>query len=354
MVKIADDFSPFFEDHSVARQVDQSPRDMARKLPINLRINSKGYRPKVPVNERHQPPHNRTPSPKAIGLDKDPNVVNRIATNTHGRGIRTTGFRLPYLSNLKQMDPVFDDPYEVAAHTIRKTRKPGDPEVVLDPDGIYEEDDLLGQDIAIYNEELPSEFRVRDELQEKLKKEEDEALIAATGVSAEYIRNLKYRPLILKYVTSQSRNGKIRNMFQLSVVGDGKGLLGMGIGIGPDEQIDVAGREALQKAVRSMRPVERYENRTIYGDVEAKFAATTVILRSRPPGFGIRANYYVHEVCRCAGITDVSAKVRGSMNGMNIIKATFAALNSQKLPSTIARQRGRHVIDVRERYFHGR
>jgi small subunit ribosomal protein S5 len=327
---------------------------MARRLPINLRINGKGYRPKVPFNKRHRPMHNETPTPETIGLHKNPDIINRIATNTHGRGIRTTGFRLPYLSNLKQLDPVFDDPYEVAAATIRKTRKPGDPEVVLDPDGIYEEDDLLGYDHDMIQDDTPSAYRPRDEIEDTLQKEEHEALIAATGVSAEYIRALKHRPLIQKYVTSQSRNGKIANLFHLSVVGDGKGLLGMGVGIGPDETTDDAAREALQKAVRSMRPVERYENRTVYGDVEAKFAATKVILRSRPPGFGIRANYYVHEVCRCAGITDVSGKVRGSMNGMNIIKATFAALNSQKLPSTIARQRGRHVIDVRERYFHGR
>ena len=327
---------------------------MARKLPFNLRINGKGYRPKVPVNKRHRPMRDQKPSPETIGLDKNPDIINRIPTNTHGRGIRTTSFRLPYLSNLKQLDPVFDDPYEVAAATIRKTRKPGDPEVVLDPDGIYEEDDLFGQDHDLIHADTPSGLRPRDELQDTLQKEEHEALVAATGVSAEYIRALKYRPLIQKFVTSQSRNGKIINLFHLSVVGDGKGLLGMGIGIGPDEMADEAAREALQKAVRSMKPVERYENRTVYGDVEAKFAATKVTLRSRPPGFGVRANYYVHEVCRCAGKTDVSGKVRGSMNGMNIIKATFAALNSQKLPSTIARQRGRHVIDVRERYFHGR
>ena len=327
---------------------------MGRKLPINLRINSKGYRPKVPLHKSQQPSSNHVPTPESIRLDKNPDVINRIATKTHGRGIRTTGFRLPYLSNLKQLDPVFDDPYEVAAETIRKTRKPGDPEVVLDPDGIYEEDDLMGYDHETLVNETRGPFRPRDEFQEIIKKDEHEALIAATGVSAEYIASLKYRPLIQKYVTSQSRNGKVVNMFHLSVVGDGKGLVGMGIGIGPDENTAEAAREALQKAIRNMKPVERYENRTVYGDVEAKFAATIVTLRSRPPGFGIRANYYVHEVCRCAGITDVSAKVRGSMNGMNVIKATFAALNSQKLPSTIARQRGRHVIDVRERYFHAR
>src|ERR1700733_12036452 len=158
---------------------------MARKLPFNLRINGKGYRPKVPVNKRHRPMRDQKPSPETIGLDKNPEIINRIPTNTHGRGIRTTSFRLPYLSNLKQLDPVFDDPYEVAAATIRKTRKPGDPEVVLDPDGIYEEDDLFGlvQD-APFQAATPGRFRPKDELQDTLQKDEHEAMVAATGVSA--------------------------------------------------------------------------------------------------------------------------------------------------------------------------
>jgi hypothetical protein len=37
-------------------------------------------------------------------------------------------------------------------------------------------------------------------------------------------------------------------------------------------------------AIRNMKAIPRYENRTIYGDLEKKVAATRVLLYSRPPG----------------------------------------------------------------------
>lgn len=68
-------------------------------------------------------------------------------------------------------------------------------------------------------------------------------------------------------------------------------------------------------------------------------------------GFGLRANHYVHEICRYVGIKDISAKVRGSRTGMNVVKATFEALKTQVLPQDIARARGKKVVDVIHTYY---
>lgn len=320
---------------------------MPPKVPSGLRISPKVFKPNVGGNKGARPPY-----PETIGLDKNPDYINRVPTETHGKGIRNTPFRLPYLSNLRRMDPVFDDPYEVAAATIRKTRQPGDPDVVLDPDGIYEEDDGEGDDGHGLEEGLPWKLMPEDKFARFEDSERYRGLIAATGISMEYIQSLMQRPLVRKFVSNQIRTGKTQQMYCLTVVGNGNGMVGFGEG--KAEESGVASTMAVIQAIKKMVPVERYENRTIYGQIEGKFGSSRVYLRSRPPGFGIRANYYVHEICRCAGINDVGAKVLGSMNGMNIVKAVFEALQVQKLPSTIARQRGMHVIDVRERYFHGR
>jgi hypothetical protein len=40
----------------------------------------------------------------------------------------------------------------------------------------------------------------------------------------------------------------------------------------------------MMNAIRNMRPVPRYEDRTIYGDVEAKVGASVVQLSARSPG----------------------------------------------------------------------
>lgn len=70
-------------------------------------------------------------------------------------------------------------------------------------------------------------------------------------------------------------------------------------------------------------------------------------------GFGCRANHYVHEICRCIGIQDLSGKVRGSRTPMNVIKATFEALSNQKLPEDIAKMRGKKLADVQHTYYGG-
>jgi ribosomal protein S5 len=267
-----------------------------------------------------------------------------------GRGLRTTRFRLPYLSNLKKMDPVFDDPYDVAAQTIRKRAKPGDPQVVIDPDGLYEEDDADGMDDEEKWEDIHEDLRPVDNIVQK--KTQVDELVETTGLAEELVRGLMLRSIIARTVTNQTRNGKVHSRMAIALAGDGNGLVGYGAGkslIGA-----TAYRVSIMRAVKHMVPINRYEDRTVYGTIRGKYGATIVELRSRPPGFGIRANYFVHEVCACAGLKDVSGQVFGSKNGMNIIKAVFEALKTQKLPEMIAKERGKHVIDVRERLFHGR
>jgi small subunit ribosomal protein S5 len=318
---------------------------MGKKFPGGLRISPQGYRPN----------YGKRLKPEEIGLQKNPDIINRVATGTPGKGIRNTQFRLPYLSNLRKMDPVFDDPYEVAAQTIRNTRKPGDPQIILDPDGLYEEDDKEGNSMAtnVAEQSLLRKGLVPPDSYDKFNETQRfQDLMDKTGMKMEDIERLRKRTLIRNFVSNQIRTGKIHSIYMLSVVGNGNGMVGFGEGKSVD--FAVAENMALIQAIKNMMPVDRFENRTVYGDLEGRFGASTVTLRARPPGFGVRANYYVHEVCQCAGITDVSGKVRGSMNGMNVVKAVFEGLRHQRLPSTIAKQRGMHVIDVRERYFHGR
>lgn len=54
-----------------------------------------------------------------------------------------------------------------------------------------------------------------------------------------------------------------------------------------------------------------------------------------------------------AGIKDISARVTRSRNPMNIVKATFNALRSQRDPAEIALGRGRRMVDLRRVYYAG-
>ncbi|KAI9285070.1 ribosomal protein S5, C-terminal domain-containing protein [Umbelopsis sp. AD052] len=164
----------------------------------------------------------------------------------------------------------------------------------------------------------------------------------------EQMRLLK-KALVVKRVVNMNGKGKQPSMYALVVVGNGNGLAGYGEG--KDEEASRAVRKATNRAIKNMRYFERYDERTLAMDVSHKFHATTIHLRSRPPGFGNRSNHYIHEICRCIGIHDLSGKVMGSRTPMNVIKATFEALQHQKFPEEIAQLRGKKLADVQHTYY---
>ena len=176
-------------------------------------------------------------------------------------------------------------------------------------------------------------------------------------------------PLLTRRITQQTGKGKIHRQYCMIVVGNGDGLVGYGEG--KDEDLPRAADKAFAQAVRNMDYVERFEKRTIWTEMETKLGATRVILRPRPVGFGLRCNPNIHQVLKAAGIKDISAKVWGSRNPMNVIKALFRMLQAGNAPlsmgdgiggggrklnkgsgirgkSEVERERGRKLIDLRD------
>jgi len=145
-------------------------------------------------------------------------------------------------------------------------------------------------------------------------------------VARDNLRLLHRYPLVEKRVQHQTGKGRIASFYALTVVGNGRGLMGYGEGKGED--ISVAREKSFVQAVRSMDTVDRFEERTLWNNLNTKFGATKVILRPRPVGFGLHCNPNVHQVCKAAGIKDISAKVWGSRNPMNVIKATVKLLHA--------------------------
>ncbi|KAF8637247.1 hypothetical protein AX17_002958 [Amanita inopinata Kibby_2008] len=138
------------------------------------------------------------------------------------------------------------------------------------------------------------------------------------------VRNLYRFPLIARRVTQQTGKGKIHRVQYLVVVGNGDGLVGYGQA--KDEDAPRALAKATALAIRSMDTVARFEKRTVPTEMETKLGSTRIIMRPRPVGFGLRCNPNLHQVLKAAGIKDVSAKVWGSRNPVNVVKAAFRML----------------------------
>ena len=83
------------------------------------------------------------------------------------------------------------------------------------------------------------------------------------------------------------------------------------------------------------------EGRTLHHDVEGRFGAGKVVLRSASAGTGIIAGGPMRAVFETLGIGDVVAKCLGSRNPHNMVKATFAALQRCASPRAVARAAAR-------------
>ncbi|KAF9886382.1 28S ribosomal protein S5, mitochondrial [Aspergillus nanangensis] len=192
-----------------------------------------------------------------------------------------------------------------------------------------------------------NQVRESEEMTDALKR-----LLLSTGFSVSYIKSLKTKALVSHSVVNQTRLGKVRRVYCLSIAGNGNGLLG--IGEAKSEESADAMLQSKYRAIRSMQPIPRYENRTIYGDVKGKVGAVELQLMTRPPGFGLRCQHLIFEMCRAAGIHDLAARVSRSRNPMNTVKAAYEALMAQRNPEDIARARGQKLVDVRKVYYSGR
>ena len=130
----------------------------------------------------------------------------------------------------------------------------------------------------------------------------------------------------------------------LVVVGDQKGRVGYGAG--KAREVPEAIRKATERAKRSMIRVPMKEGRTLHHDVEGRYGAGTVVLRSAPAGTGIIAGGPLRAVFETLGIGDVVAKSLGSRNPHNMIKATFAGLQRCASPRSVATRRGKKVSEL--------
>ena len=189
----------------------------------------------------------------------------------------------------------------------------------------------------------PSIFRIANELEknpnnsgeifitDEIESSEDAMKpIKFLHLSAKETQKL-YRAMCMRFVKQQTSKGKVHRISVLVVVGNGNGLLGIGEGKDSDGINAIA--RAFPEAVRNMDYVERFENRTIWTEMEDKFGSTRIILRPRPVGFGLATNPIIHEVLRIAGIKDASAKVLGSRNPNHVMKAVVRMLLPGHMPT---------------------
>ena len=139
------------------------------------------------------------------------------------------------------------------------------------------------------------------------------------------------------------KGGKIFSFSAVTVVGDGHGRIG--IGRGKAREVPVAIQKSLENARKNMRHVV-LKNDTLHHQVIAKHGATRVFMKPASEGTGIIAGGAMRAVFEVLGIKNVLAKIGGSTNPVNVVRATLNALQDVATPEYVAAKRGKNLDEI--------
>ena len=158
----------------------------------------------------------------------------------------------------------------------------------------------------------------------------------ANRVSAN-TEELKDRLVAINRVTKVTKGGRTFTFAAIVVVGDGKGVIGTGLGKAGEVTAAIAkGVEAAKKNLIKV-PVLKG---TIPHEQTAKFGGAEVMIRPASEGTGVVAGGAMRAVLESVGIKNVLAKSKGSSNPHNLVKATLICLSELRDPYTGAEHRG--------------
>jgi len=116
------------------------------------------------------------------------------------------------------------------------------------------------------------------------------------------------------------KGGRRFSFSALSVVGDGKGKIG--VGYGKANEVPEAIRKSTAHANKQMVPVQ-IKGDTIPHEVIGEYDGGRVLLRPATTGTGLIAGGGVRAVLEAAGVKNVLTKSLGSKNHIAVVNATF-------------------------------
>lgn len=138
------------------------------------------------------------------------------------------------------------------------------------------------------------------------------------------------------------KGGKRLNFRALVVVGNGEGIVGVGVGKAREvpEAVQKAGVSARKNLIKVL-----LIGTTIPHEILAKFGAAKVLLKPAVLGTGVIAAGGVRALLEVAGIKDILTKSLGSSASINVVRATLLGLANLREPKeTVIKRKAKPVI----------
>jgi len=139
------------------------------------------------------------------------------------------------------------------------------------------------------------------------------------------------------------KGGRIFGFTALTAVGDGNGRVGFGRG--KAREVPLAIQKAMESARRNMISVN-LNGRTLQYPIKSRHGASKVYMQPASEGTGVIAGGAMRSVLELAGVQNVLAKCYGSTNPVNVVRATFKALEAMSSPDDVAAKRGKSVEEI--------
>lgn len=131
----------------------------------------------------------------------------------------------------------------------------------------------------------------------------------------------------IRRVTKVTKGGRHFRFAAVVVVGNKKGLVGMGTG--KANEVPEAIKKAIKEAKKNLVVVP-LRDATVPHEIIGTFGAGKILIKPAKAGTGVIAGGPARAVIELAGISDVYAKSLGSNNPINMIRATMKGLQSMQ------------------------
>ena len=145
------------------------------------------------------------------------------------------------------------------------------------------------------------------------------------------------RLVAINRVTKVTKGGRAFSFAAIVVVGDGKGVVGWGLG--KASEVTAAIAKGVESAKKNLIKVPLVHG-TLPHEQEATFGGAQVFMKPASHGTGLTADGAMRAVLESVGVTDVLAKSKGSSNPHNLVKATIQALGEMRDAYAVSQQRG--------------